>query len=363
MKSQKPARQLEEWLTAQATGEVRTLSPLPTTRALGEKFRTSHGTAFRILRRLEQQGLVWRHANGRFYPAWARRALERPKPLAVLLRRMTSWSVLCREVMEGFTDECGARDRSLLLVHNGDLVAEKGAGDAISVAPLRRQEEMLRDFLLLHGDSCGGVLFDELWSDRAIRRILPPSLPAVVFHRPAEGETVGSVAADFRAGARLALGHLLACGYQTLYLIEPFADYLTNGLFLQAARGVFRELSGRDFPASRQIAWHAAASRTGFLKKLGSAKTRCGLICPEDNTSLQIAETLRRAGMPAGPRHGLVSVMGTSVLPAGDLTCVRYDFRLMGHLAGQMLSDGRLEAVRLAPRLDPGWSTRMAGGA
>lgn len=360
MKSHKPARQLEEWLVTQATGKTRTLTPLPTTRTLGEKFRTSHGTAFRVLCRLEKQGLVWRHANGRFYPAWARRALERPKPLAVLLRRMTSWSVLCREVMEGFADECGARDRSLLLVHNGDLVAEKGAGDAIVVALLRRQEEMLRDFLLLHGDSCGGVLFDELWNDRAIRRILPPSLPAVVFHRPAEGGTVGSVAADFRAGARLALEHLLACGYQTLYLIEPFADYLANRLFLQAAREVFQELSGRDFPVSRQIAWHHAAGRTAFLKKLGSAKTRCGLICPEDNTSLQIADALGRAGMAAGPRHGLVSVMGTSAIPSGHLTCVRYGFRQMGRLAGQMLSNGKPGSVLLAPRLEAGSSTSAA---
>lgn len=360
MKSPKPARLLEQWLTAQAAGEARALTPLPTTRALGKKFRTSHGTAFRVLCRLEKQGVVWRHANGRFYPAWARRALERPKPLAVLLRRMTSWSVLCREVMEGFTDECGARDRSLLLVHNGDLVAETGAGDAISVAPLRRQEEMLRDFLLLHGDSCGGVLFDELWSDRAIRRILPPSLPAVVFHRPAEGETVGSVAADFRAGARLALDHLLACQYRTLYFIEPFADYPSARLFLQAAREVFRELSGRDFPGSRQIAWHHAAGRTAFLQKLASAKTRCGLICPEDNTSQQIHDSLCAAGIPLGPRHGLVSVMGTSAIPPGHLTCVRYDFRHMGRLAGQMLSNGKPETALISPRLETGSSTSAA---
>ena len=357
MKSQKPARQLEEWITAQATGKTRTLTPLPTTRTLGEQFQTSHGTAFRVLCRLEKQGVVWRHANGRFFPAWARRALERPKPLAVMLRRMTSWSVLCREVMEGFADACGERDHSLLLVHNKNLVDESGPGDAITVASPSQQTDLLKDFLLLHGDTCGGVLFDELWSDQAIRQVLPPTIPAVVFHRPTEGEAIGSVAADFRAGARLALGHLLACEYRTLYFIEPFAGYPPSRIFLRAAREVFRELSGRDFPMARQIAWHHAANRQAFLRKLATSKTRCGLICPEDNTSQQICEALRTTGIPLGPRHGLVSVMGTSAIPPEHLTCVRYDFRQMGRLAGQMLSNGKPETVLVSPRLETGSST------
>lgn len=349
---------LEKWLDGQVLRQdAGALKPLPATRALGEKFGISHGTVFRLLARLEKEGKVWRHANGRIYPALAGKVLGRAKPLAVMLRRMLAWSSLCREVMEGFTDECGERDRPILLFHNRNLMVQEMADSGLKVASNRSQKEMLREFVLLHGDSVGGVLFDEVWRDESIREALPPEVAAVSFSRASVLPQVGSVAADFKAGALLAMSHLLASGYEKILLVDPLPDYEPARRFLKLAAEVHREISGRELPGSRIVELHSADQRREFLRKLAGSKTRTGLICPEDNLSLSLAREMRAAAIPLGRLHGLVSVMGTSAIAAGDISCVRYDYRAMGHAAAAMLCEGRTESRLFAPVLDVGSST------
>lgn len=349
---------LEKWLQTQVLRQdAEALKPLPATRALGERFGVSHGTAFRLLGRLEKEGKVWRHANGRFYPALAGRVLGRAKPLAVMLRRMQTWSSLCREVMEGFTDECGERDRPVLWFHNKTLLTQESSEGGVRIASARAQRAMLEEFRLFHGDTLGGVLFDEVWRDEAIRGVFPEELPMVSFSRPSRLPEVGGVVADFRAGALLAISHLLASGFEKIVLIDPLPDYEPAAVFLRIAREVYHEVAGTALPKSQFVALHDAEARKDFLRKLSEGKTRFGLICPEDNLSLALAAGLRTARGGLARRHGLVSVMGTSVIAPGDVTCVRYDFSGMGRAAAEMLCAGKTSLRQFAPRLDAGDST------
>lgn len=349
---------LEKWLQTQVLRQdAGALKPLPATRILGERFGVSHGTAFRLLSRWEKEGKVWRHANGRFYPALAGRVLGRAKPLAVMLRRMQTWSSLCREVMEGFTDECGERDRPVLWFHNKALLAQESSEGGVRIASARVQRAMLEEFRLFHGDTLGGVLFDEIWRDEAIQGVFPGELPLVSFSRPSRLPEMGGVVADFRSGALLAISHLLANGFEKIVFIDPLPDYELAAVFLQAAREVYQEVAGSALPKNQLVALYDAEARKDFLRKLGESKTRLGLICPEDNLSLSLASDLRTAKGGLARRHGLVSVMGTSIITPGDVTCVRYDFRGMGRSAAEMLCVGEASLKQFAPRLDVGAST------
>src|SRR5687768_6640659 len=66
--------------------------PLPTTRELGEQHQVSNASACRLLKRLDEQGVIWRRDNGRYYPNESRRLFERPKPYACLIRKLQHWS-------------------------------------------------------------------------------------------------------------------------------------------------------------------------------------------------------------------------------------------------------------------------------
>jgi DNA-binding LacI/PurR family transcriptional regulator len=259
--------------------------------------------------------------------------------------------------MEGFTDECGDRDRPVLWFHNKDLVVQQ-APDSVRIATRQAQKTMLEEFALFHADSTGGVLFDEVWRDDAIEGVFPAGLPMVSFARPSTLPTLGSVTTDLRAGALLAISHLLACGYERIFLIDPLPDYEPGQVFLEAGRTVYRELFGRDLPPNQIATLHTSAQRRDFLRRLAGSKTRSGLICPEDNLSLSLVQTMREAGIPAGKPHGLVSLMGTSALPPGDVTCVRYDFRAIGRAAAEMLCDSLTHVRVFPPSLDLGGSTQ-----
>ena len=358
MKKIPPTQLLEDWLATQASGQdAQALKPFPATRTLGEKFGVSHGTVFRVLSRMEEAGRVWRHPNGRFYPALAAKVLGRAKPLAVMLRRMLSWSSLCREVMEGFTDECGERERPILWFHNKSLVTQAAPDAAVEVASSSAQRKLLKEFFLLHGDTISGVLFDEIWRDEAIRGVTPADLPAANFFRPSSLPGFGSVTADFKNGALLAMGHLMACGYERIYLLDPLPSYEPAEIFLKSAREVYREISGRELPADQEISIYEPARRKALVRKLATSTTRSALICPEDNQSLGLARDLRTAGVALGQRHGLVSVMGTSAISTSDLTCVSYDFRAMGHAAAAQLCTGTPTTTLFAPTLKVGSTT------
>src|SRR5690606_31400730 len=93
--------------------------PLPTTREFGRRFGVASATAYRVLQKLSHEGEIWQHpTSGRYYPSAARALLDRPKPVACLIRRLELDSEQYREVLEGISLGCGALHRTMLLWHD-----------------------------------------------------------------------------------------------------------------------------------------------------------------------------------------------------------------------------------------------------
>jgi hypothetical protein len=130
---------------------------LPSTRALGLKFGCSNTTIFRALTSLVAEGVLWQHpVNGRFYPFTAQASLERPNPVACLIRRVVLRSALYREFLEGISAGCGKERRTMLLWHCELLVNHPDLNSPPSFAPADEQKAILKDFLNHHGVSSGG---------------------------------------------------------------------------------------------------------------------------------------------------------------------------------------------------------------
>ena len=50
--------------------------PLPTTRELGDQHQVSNASACRLLKRLDEEGVIWRRDNGRYYRNESRRLYD-----------------------------------------------------------------------------------------------------------------------------------------------------------------------------------------------------------------------------------------------------------------------------------------------
>lgn len=352
--------EIEQWVREEVrrAGEVKgPVAPIPPTRVLGERFGISHATVFRMLLRLEHEGVVWRAANGRFYPTTARRYIENVLPVACLIRRLQDWFWLCRDVMEGFTSACAEAEMPILLLQRNELLKQADSHSPVNISDVATQTEVLKDFCRIYGSRVSGLLLDELWADAAIqaaREMLPPT---VLFFRPVSVEGIGNVAGDFASAAMLGLGHLMACGYSPIYLVRPFKGYEPASKMLEAAKGAFAKLAAEHLPAHRVLDLQDPAA----LKKAveTAAKKRVGFFCPEDNASLYLLERLQAGGVAVPEQAGIVSGMGTSLQTHPPLTKVGYDFRLMGQMAAEMLLGGTISRKSLEATLRPGGTTAM----
>ena len=189
--------------------------PLPTTREFGKRFGVANTTVFRVLQRLTKDGEIWQHpTSGRYYPATARALLDRPKPVACLIRRLELGSEQYRELLEGISQGCGALHRTMLLWHDELLVNHAEPHEAPMFAPVAQQRAILANFLDRHGGAAGGFVLDHVWDDEALRSHADRLKPAVMLYRSCALEGFGNVRADFRCGALKALTHLLGRGFE-----------------------------------------------------------------------------------------------------------------------------------------------------
>ena len=60
-------------------------APLPPAREMAASYDISSSTAYRILVRLAEVGVLWQHRNGRFYAAAARHLVDTVQPFACML--------------------------------------------------------------------------------------------------------------------------------------------------------------------------------------------------------------------------------------------------------------------------------------
>ncbi len=341
----------------QLLGESAGDQPLPTTRELGERFGVANTTIFRVLRGLTQAGEIWQHpTNGRYFPKNARLLLDRPKPIACLIRRLELGSELYRELLEGISAGCGAGRRTMLLWHDELLVNHPDPHEPPAFATVAQQGAILADFLARHGESAGGFILDHVWSDAALRTHARALRPAVMLFRHCANPAFGNVRVDFRAGALKALGYLLGRGYEQIMPVSPFQGDPAVDEFAGVLRTVAAELNCQ----TRVVATAPAstpADRATLAQRLRRTAKRTALVCPEDNIAMLLLPALRDSGVECPRRVGLLSVMGTDFATRAGLSCLRHDFRQLGQAAVAALSAEPTGRVAVEPALWTGDTT------
>lgn len=326
---------------------------LPSTRALGLKFGCANTTVFRTLMILVAEGVLWQHpVNGRFYPITAQASLERPKPVACLIRRVELRSALYREFLEGISTGCGKERRTMLLWHDELLVNHPDLNSPPSFAPADEQRAILKDFLNHHGGSSGGYILDHIWDDEALRQVSRKLQPAVLLYRRAPAElNIGNVYADFPAAAMLAITHLLAKGYNKIIPVVPFGgdpaveEFLTQLESTVDLLGCWDKLTPR-LPAD-----------TSVISKSLRRNSRAALIVPEDHAAIRLSAALRSEGWNLPAEAGVLSIMGTSVSINAGISRLRFDFREMGSKAVALLRQGSTQSISMPGILEPGNTT------
>ena len=357
--SLKPRERLEACLRELSRDEAWPLDrPLPTTRELAGKFGPSAATVFRLMQQLEAEGFLWQHTSGRFYRAAARALLDRPKPVACLIRRLELCSALYRELLEGISAGAGAARRAMLLWHDDVLVNHTEPDRPPAFAGAAAQRVVLDAFLERHGsDAGGGFVLDHIWSDAALKRAADGLKPGVLLFRKAPaGSPLANARADFEAAATQALAHLLGRGFTRLVPVEPFSGDPAVAEVLAALAVAAKTLGCADrlAPVARA---HAPEDRAA-LAASASRRERVAFIVPEDHVAVRLHADLLAAGHRCPGSVGLLAVMGTEVSRREGLSRIAFDFRAMGRAAVALLAEGAPGAARaFPPILEIGAST------
>lgn len=331
--------------------------PLPTTREFGKLLGVANTTAFRVLRKLTQDGEIWQHpTSGRYYPTTARALLDRPKPVACLIRRLELPSEQYREILEGISQGCGALHRTMLLWHDELLVNHPEPHDPPTFAPVAQQRAILTNFIDRHAEAAGGFVLDHVWSDEALRHHTARLKPSVVLFRSCALPEYSNVRADFRSGTLKALTHLLGRGFEQIIPVEPFSGDPAVTEFVTAL-----ETAAKETGCSSRLAPVAPArtqkERLALIERARRASRRTAFVCPEDNVTSLLTMLARDAGIVCPGHLGLLSLMGTDFATKAGLTCLRYDFRAMGRLAVEALGSPQPVQHVLEPQLVSGTTT------
>jgi len=325
------------------SGQWPLLEPLPVTRFLGSSFQISNVSAYRVLNELSEAGFLWRAANGRYFLSGARRLLEKPAPVACLLRRLEGWSEVSREIMQGADDACGAMDRALLLVHDRVLFRQADPTAPASTGSHPEFRRTIEDFLLVHSGRISGVILDELWPDRVLSGFKGRIRRGVMLYRHTRLAFLGCVSADTGSAARLVTGHAKNQGFEKLVILLPFRGYppsdeMAHALETAAITGYGKApVVSLDSPPGIQ----------GILAGLQRRRRRTLLVATEDNAAVAALDAIKKAGMDVPGHVGLVTTMGSRIARARSICSVGFDFRLMGAEASKMAVGGPLRHLAL----------------
>lgn len=329
--------------------------PLPTTRELGEQHKVSNASACRLLKRLDQDGVIWRRENGRYYPKESRRIFERRKPYACLVRKLQHWSRMYHAVMSGFSEAFGRNKTSMLFVHNETLVRHADTEHPPVHAGLSAQRESLAEFFHHHEDQFAGILFDDVWLDDALAKFTEHFDNAVVVCRTTTLPEVSSVSVDFESSALTALGHLFARGYEEIWIAVPFANSAPVDLMLAAALKAATNL-GSPIDPKNICAAATPTDRERLIARLKSAKKRVGLFCLEDNISLVLWRAFTEAKLDCPGQIGLLSGMGDIVADHG-ISTIKIDYTAIGRAAAEILAANERRVVKHPSQLKLGHTT------
>jgi hypothetical protein len=328
------------------------LEPLPVTRFLGQSFGISNVSAHRVLARLATENVIWRAPNGRYFRSGARRLIERPHPVACLLRRLERWTEVGRLIMQGVDEACGTMDRALLLVHDRILYRQAEATSPTKTGSHTALTASLEDFMILHGQGSAGVLLDELWPDRVLAGFRGRLRNGVMLYRSTKLRWLGQVTVDLRRTARLVIDHAEQRGFQSILTVCPSYGYQPAE---EAVAAVAEACKVHRVP-HRRVAFRSSAQLSMILReRSGSGRTL--IVATEDNLALQV-DQYRLALTPSQrDATGLLSTMGTRLVRDRGISSVGADFHALGSTAARLAVEGRAARISLRPEFCPGETT------
>lgn len=329
--------------------------PLPTTRELGEQHAVSNATACRLLKRLDEEGVIWRRDNGRYYPTASRRLFERRKPYACLIRKLEHWSRMYHAIMSGFSRAFGRNKTGMLFVHNASLVRHADTAHPPVHAGLAAQRQALAEFFHDHDDQFAGILFDDVWLDDALAKYADRIENAVVVCRTTTLPQLSSVSVDFAASALMALGHLYARGFEEILIAVPFANSAPVDRMKDAALAAATNL-GSPIEPKNICSVATPDERERLIARLKNAKQRTGVFCLEDNICLLLHRAMTKAGIACPARVGLLGGMGDIVTDHG-ISSVKIDYQVIGRTAGDILVANQHRQVLVPSQLVLGETT------
>lgn len=328
------------------------LEPLPVTRDLGRRFGISNVSAFRVLAEFRERGLFWQAENGRYYRSGARRLIEKPKPVACLLRQLQAWTEVGREILQGADEACGAMDRAILLVHDRALYEQANPTGPTTTGSKEILSESLEDFLLLHGERTAGVLLDELWPDEVLADFGGRLRGGVMLYRQTKLPFLGSVSADCSAAAKLVVELVKSRGDREMVLVPPASEYLPSK---EMALAVKRAAKTHGISCREATDFSRGFSKDVQTIISGNSKTL--LVATEDNLALEVLGWMKQLGWTNPSQAGLVSTMGTGIALNAGITSASFDFREMGRQAAKLATASRPERRKIAPVLSEGSTT------
>ncbi|MEI6493854.1 MAG: substrate-binding domain-containing protein [Verrucomicrobiota bacterium] len=326
------------------------LEPLPVTRFLGDSFGISNVSAFRVLNELSGSGHLWRAANGRYFLPEARRLLEKPAPLACLIRRLERWTEVSREIMHGVDEACGDSERAMLLVHDRVLFRQADPTAPTAIGSDAELRQTMEDFLRVHSERVGGLILDELWPDRVLAKFKKDLRSGVVVYRRTKLPFLGCVSADAGGAARRAVDHAKRNRFEKISILVPFRGYQPSD---EMADALICAVAG-SFPNPRIVCMASATARRAMVAALRKPGGRVLLVATEDNAAVAALDDLGEAGIEVPRRAGLLSTMGSRIAADRAITSAGFDFRLMGAEAARMAVGGTLRHIKLPPTFTRG---------
>jgi len=309
------------------------LSPLPTTRELGERFGKSHVTVSRVLRKMAEEGRLWQAQSGRFYAAAAEAKLSRPRPVGCLVRSMSGWAAWYERIMTGVSLGCEAEERGILVHPIADMVVQAAPDAPAFFLSKREQSKVMERYIQRHAGSEHKLLLDDTWSDAVLRQYADRLPPARLLLRPSPVKAIPSLHPNFPQGAMLGLSHLLGLGHKKIVFVQPYKNYATT----RELQSVFASAVGSigDVGLEFEVFESEGSERFGELVKRSKTKggKRTAFICPEDNFSVALLAALREAGIDVPGKVALLGGMGTRILADAGISRLSVDFVELGRRA------------------------------
>lgn len=257
-------------------------------------------------------------------PAASRLASGRTSAIGVIVPFATRW--FFSEVLTGVEGALREAGYDLLLYNVGD---PGGRSRFFGTMPLRRRV----DAVLAVASSLNPA------EQEALRAL---GVPLAVVGGAVEG--FGRVGVDDRAGAGVAVRHLVLLGHRDIVMIsgEP-ADPVGRATTAARRAGFDEALAEAGLPGGpdRVVAepWGLAGGMQAAEQLLGRRRFPTAIFAESDEMALGALQVLRRAGLAVPGRVSVIGFDDHEMAPAGDLTTIAQPARQQGELAARWLLD------------------------